>query len=616
MIHDPTRIVLATIVVLALAFAWRLGGRWRARVSDRLLYGVPWGTLLVSLVVVGFYLLAQGGLWEWNSPVVFPFVSWSYFYPTGLLTAGIAHGSPGHLLSNMAGTVAFAPLVEYAWGHYPPAAWGDRLGGLGGRLDAVRGGRLSRPRTRIAAFVVALLAGSVLISVFALGPGIGFSGVVFALAGFAVVTLPLAAAVGVVAASAIRQLFAAASQPILRAGTEAGPPAPPSWANIAFQAHVLGFLLGVAVAVGLLATRDRRPSAERVFFGTVLLGLGQSLWLIVWPGGDDTFVLYRAVGVGFVLVLSVLVTVAAGGRDRPLPRPLARFDRAPTRRQLATGWLALLAVAVVVGIGGAATTDDPALVAVSLVVAATLLALPAVPPLVPDRWIGPMTRPRAAAAAVVLLATLLALVAIPFGLVVVDDDTVSGAEPVAVGEYRIAYVDNATTGHALPGDVDADELRQEVSGVVVVSDEREIWTVAVRKDVLAYRGTASVRVGGLGWRETVDVEREGWDVTGNDSAYVVDLTVDGDRTRSFTSRPVRADARIDDYTVAVVPTDDSFRLRVGRNGTLVATTRIPSVGETAAAGPLEFSTARERGDVRVLATSGDTQVRVATREAY
>ena len=60
MVPSPTLVALVVAIAGTLAFAWYAGGgRWRARVSDRLLYGIPWGTLVIVgiNVVSTFYLL-------------------------------------------------------------------------------------------------------------------------------------------------------------------------------------------------------------------------------------------------------------------------------------------------------------------------------------------------------------------------------------------------------------------------------------------------------------------------------------------------------------------------------------------------------------------------------
>ncbi|WP_049923048.1 rhomboid family intramembrane serine protease [Halopiger djelfimassiliensis] len=546
----PTQAALVATVLAAFGFVWyREGrGRWRRHLADRLLYGVPWGTAVTVGIIVAFYLFVQGGIRHWNEPLTLPFVTWSYFYPTGLLTAGIAHGSPDHLASNMAGTIVFGPIAEYAWGHYPP----DGRDGEPGD-----GSLRSRPWVRaLVAVPGALLAAAFVTAVFGLGPGLGFSGAVFAIAGFTVVTAPVPAIVAVVASSTLRTLYDALRQPVIRETIDPGAPGPPAWAGIGFQAHLLGFLLGVTLGVALLSHRGRRPRADRVFFATVLVGTAQALWLLVWTGGDDVYYLYQGAGVALVFLLSVLIAVAATARDRPL----SRLSQTPTRRQTAVACLAVVAV---------------------------LVALPSV----------------------------------PLNLFVVADGSVPGAGGVDVGEYTVTYEENASSGRTPVVDPDGGEeaaLETRQSGVIVVNDDREMWAVPVRAEQLEYDGNASVEVGAVGWRETVNVERTGWDVVGNESAYVVDLTVDDETTRSFESEPIRTAATVDDHAIEVVPTDEEFQLRVQRGGSTVGTAAIPTVNETVTVGDLRVSTTvpDEREAERVVAAADGTEVPIAERETY
>lgn len=347
---------VALLATLATVWYFHGRGRWRAFAADRLLFGVPWGTLVTVAVVVTFYLVVQSGLWNWANPVVYAFVSWSYFYPFGVLTAGIAHAGPDHLVSNMTATLALAPIAEYAWGHYVPSRGSTTADGEAsaddepseevtastaarrGQPDRPAAGRSAptaensasnaedststaegddpatddagsssseehrpdggerRPESRglfgtpwiraLVLFPAALLGAALLTSVFSMGPGLGFSGAVYAILGFAVVTYPMATVVAVVASAALGVLYEALTRPLVQTTVEVGTPSPPSWAGVGFQAHALGFLVGVLVGVAVLAYRHRRRDASRVFFATLAVGLVQSLWLISWSSGD------------------------------------------------------------------------------------------------------------------------------------------------------------------------------------------------------------------------------------------------------------------------------------------------------------------------------------------
>ncbi|AGB36350.1 rhomboid family intramembrane serine protease [Natronococcus occultus] len=607
----PTQVALGALVLVAIGFTWRYGGRdrWRALVADRFVYGVPWGTLLTVGIVVAFYLFAQGGLRHWSEPLTYPFITWSYLYPLGWLTAGIAHGSPEHLVANMTGTLAFAPIAEYAWGHDPTRrtatdANGDDTGLLG------------RPWFRaVVAFPAALLAAAYLTAFFSLGPGLGFSGAVFAIAGFALVTYPLATIVAVLASSGLQLLYDALTQPVVREAVERGPPAPPEWAGIGFQAHLLGFLVGVLLGIALLRRRSRRPTPARLVLATALFGLVQSLWLLVLPAAEDVFTLYRGAGVVLVFSLAIGTTVAVTGSDRPLPR-VVPIERA-TRRRLAGAWLAVLVLAVLVGTVGLLVGDQPVLFGLGVVLlVATLLALPALPSVVPDRMLSsPLSRRQTAIACLGVLTLLVAVPSIPFGLTVVDD-AVPGTGEVEVEGYAVTYEQNVTVGQDSVVDVDTNESETRRDGVVLVNADREISTVSVRSDLLEYAGEGSVDVGGFGWRETVDVERTGWEVVGNETAYAVDLEIDDETTRSFASDPVRAHATVDEQTFHVVPDEETFLLRVTEDGADVGETAIPSANETATVGDLQVSTEELDGVERVVVETDETEVQIATQERY
>jgi membrane associated rhomboid family serine protease len=621
MVLSPTRagVLVALVAVFGVVLWLENAARWRSTLERRLRYGVPWGSLLTVGIVVGFYLLAQGGLANPSEPVIFPYVTWSYLYPTGLVTAAIAHGSPQHIVGNMSATVVFAPLVEYAWGHYPPSA---RRSGVRSRRVVTdggpdRGGLLANPWFRaLVAFPAGLLLAGLLTSVFSLGPGLGFSGAVFALVGFAVVTYPVESVVALVATTAVRTAYTAVTEPVARAGIETAPPAPPAWAGIGFSAHMLGFLLGVVAGVALLRRRGRRPSSGRVFAATFLAGMAQALWLIVASGVDE-FTLYRGAGVVLVAVLSVVVAVAAGGSRRGFPRPLSALPWAPTRRQLGIGWLLAVGAGAAAAVAAAVSAADAVGLAVAVpIIGAVLLALPALPPVVPDRWIGPVTRRGAATAVVALLAGLIMLASVPLGLVVVDDAAPESGS-VDIRDYTVAYQDNATAAQEPLVPLGPEEpQRQPITGLVVVSEDRQLWTPAVRERQLAYEGNTTVHVGGPGWRESVAVDRTGWDVTGNGTVYTVDLTVDNETTRSFSSGPQRAHVRVDGHEFVVVPTDDGFDLRVRRNGSVLEATQIPTAGRTERIGDLRVLTRKSDDTERVVVETADTSAVVAVRERY
>lgn len=616
---SPTQVGLLVALLVAFGFIWYYEGRgrWRSLVDDRFIYGVPWGTLVTVGLVVAFYLFAQGGFRHWNEPVIFPFISWSYLYPTGVLTAGFAHANPNHIVSNMTGTLLLAPVAEYAWSHYAP-----RRGRDGGRsivTDGGTGGLFARPWVRaVVIFPAALLGSALLTSVFSLGPGLGFSGAVFAIFGFAVVNYPVSTLVAVLGSFTLRTIYTALTTPVVTEGIEAAPPSPPAWAGIGWQPHLFGFLLGVLAGIALLSQRDRTPDLERVFFATFVLGMVQSLWLFVSPAGPP-FTLYRGAGVAFVALLTVVIAVAVAGSNRPIPKPLSRLDRRPSRRHLAVVWLVVVATLFVLTVAGIVLEGEAVGFQVGVaVLLAVLLALPALPPVAPRRILaGPISRRQAAVVVIVAVTLVVVAPSIPFSLISVGEDSVPGEESIEVGDYRITYADNATAGQEFLFEFPANEtVQQRHTGVFVVSENRQMWTTGARNTTLSHAGNATVVVGDLGWRAEVEANRTGWEVTGNDTVYAVDLTVDDETTRSYRSPASRAEVRIDGHGVTVVPVADDFQLRVDRDGSRIGETAIPGVNESATIGEVVFEARQREDTTRIVASTGDTEVTVAERETY
>lgn len=299
-IEMAMRAGVVAVVVVSLYFGiWLVGrGRVREALTDRFLYGVPWGSLVTVCGVVAFYLFAQSGLSHWNEPVTLPFRNWAYPYATGMLSSGFAHNSPSHLVGNMLATVVLAPLAEFVWGHYPhrerePSRPGQQRDATAvpetpvpAEFDGPRradntaeGGTIPsgtppvgtvveeepdgpqriwhRPVVRaLVIFPGIVFLVSLLTSIYALGWSLGFSGTVFAFLGFVLLRYPITTALSLLAISFLNTLLNTLLTPVLRQSAQAGPPAPPAWAGVNVQAHMLGFLLGVLLALALLWHRD------------------------------------------------------------------------------------------------------------------------------------------------------------------------------------------------------------------------------------------------------------------------------------------------------------------------------------------------------------------------
>ena len=544
MVTVPPWLPLTQLAVLTVLLGSLLVVRWFDRTHEwgrrrrqRLLLGLPLGTLVSLLGVLAVYLFVQGGYWHWNEPLTLPFRAWSYFSPLGVALSAFAHGGPGHLVGNLTSALVLAPIAEYAFGHYPTERGASAFSSL-------------RRNPYVRAFVLfpaGVLVVGLLTATFSWGPVIGFSGVVFAFAGFALVRYPLATVLALVAENLVGLLVAVLQRPVVVA--EARPQyVTPWWAGIAVQGHLLGLFLGV-VAAALVLDRSDRPPQRRLFAGTLLVASSFSLWILWWYRGGEEYVLYQGAGTALLFLIALLVTLGLHERWAD-----GEFLNVPRRH---VGVLLLVFPVMVVG-----------------------------------------------------------LVAVPLGFSTVADPAPPGDGPVVeVGDYTVTYAENVTNQMVSVVNVSGLGETTEVgtSGVIVVSEDRHIWSQSLSKGRLAFDGDGQVVVGGLGWRETVGAERRGWVVPGNGSTYVVWLDPPGAEPQvAYAAEPVVAEPVVAGRRVAVVPEGGTFTVEVRRNGTALASTAMPTENESVTLGGLRLV----RENASVFAEAGDTRVRVADEETY
>jgi len=336
--------ILLLVATGAVVFTRGEGRRELQGVRSRLLFGVPWGTLVVAGGVVAFYLFVQFG--RDGFPLVVPFVSWSYFYPLGVLASPIAHAGLGHVTGNVIGTLALAPLAEYAFSHYPTDRGSSSFASW-----------RSNPYVRaFVLFPLGVMVVAQLTGIFSWGATIGFSGVVYAFAGFALVKYPLATVVAVTGRDVISVLWNTLGDPVTFASSSPSFGAP-WWAGIAVQGHLFGFLVGAVLAAALLARRGERPNAARVWVGSVVLATSMSLWAVWWYGQSAEYVLFRAGGLLLVAVLAVVLAAVAGADDRTLFGDLTGRQAASLALLLPV--LTMCVVAVPVNLTTASDADLP-----------------------------------------------------------------------------------------------------------------------------------------------------------------------------------------------------------------------------------------------------------------
>ena len=531
-------VLLAGMVVslAALRVLSRPGGRWGRLARTRLLMGVPWGTLVAVAGVAAFYLFVQDGLANPRDPVVIPFRAWSYFYPTGILTAGFAHGSLDHVTGNLLGALVFGSLAEYAWSHFPSE-----------RGSTSFSSARTNPYVRAAAWAVGVFVAGVVSAAFALGPVVGFSGVVFAFMGFAVVRYPLATVVALLVSRVVSLVYAAVRDPLLQQ-TAAETFSRPWWANIAVQGHALGLFLGVVASLLVMYRRGVRPRAAHVWLAALVFAADRGLWAVYTIEGSETYTLFRALGTALIFLLAALVTGAAAATPRDL---VARIDL--SRREAAFGLLlcTLFALAIVGGFFNTFHVDDA-------------------------------------------------------------DAGLEDAEPLRVEDYTVFYAEDVENQFIPAVPVGGNESgRVNASGIIVVSEERNIWWEEVSERQLAVRGGETLRLGGLTWHADVRATRTTWSMVGGNSTYHVRLGLadDDERPVVFRDGPARADARIDGRNVSVAPEDDGFEVVVADEDGPVERAPVPDDGNATTVGGVTL----ERDGRDLFAERDDTRVRVARR---
>ncbi|MFC6906433.1 rhomboid family intramembrane serine protease [Halalkalicoccus tibetensis] len=321
---------------------------------------------------------------------------------------------------------------------------------------------------------------------------------------------------------------------------------PPWWYGIAVQGHAIGFLTGVLLGAALLRHRRIRPDPRRLWFGTLLVSLSLSLWAVWWVRGEATYVLFQALGLVLVFALAALVTAAVTADDRPLSQ--SQF--------------------------------------------------------------GNVARRRAALAALALPLVVMCLIGVPLNLVAVDEEPREAA--LDAGDYTVFYDEEVEDRMFSVVEVEAFGETTDVttSGVIVTSPERNVWGQEVPAAELETHGDATVRIGGLTWSETVEVERSGWEV-GDEAVYAVWLENDGERVHSYDSEPVSPDVLLDGRTITLHTESGTFYVEVeGEGATEYA--EVPDEGEVRGVNGLAIG----NDDDRLVASDGASAVPIAEAERY
>ncbi|WP_227373590.1 rhomboid family intramembrane serine protease [Haladaptatus halobius] len=535
----PVQVGILLGLSLSLLIVWGLDrprGRWGIVLRKRFLFGVPWGTLVSVAGVFAVYLFVQGGWNHWRNPVTVAFASWSYLYPVGMALGSFSHAGPSHLLGNTTSVLVVAPLAEYYFSHYPTE-----------RGESSFSSWQTNPWFRaFVLFPLGVVVCGLGTSVFAWGPVIGFSGVLFAFIGFALVRYPFGTIIALSAQGVVQTVYLALREPQIT-GQASSSYSTPWWFGIAVQGHTLGFFLGAVAGLYLLRRRRVRVSALRMWAGGFVLLMSLSLWALWWYRGLEKYVLYRGLGVVFVLGLAILLTVAVRTTDGESFGPNAR--RAGT----------------------------------------VLFLIPLV---------------------------IMAGVAIPVNLTAVDGDGTAGVDSgVSIRGYTVMYAEDVPNQKVSVVEVSlgGETTQVNTSGVIVVNEDREIWSREVSKGRLAHAGRATVRVGGLDWAEAVQVRRIGWNANGGGTAYHVWLRPKSESWRhAFASGPATATPVLAGKNVSIVPRNGRFVLRLSENNSTVGTAPLPDRNATTTLGNVKFT--RKGG--KITAVLNETRVVVARKETF
>lgn len=221
-----------------------------------------------------------------------------------------------------------------------------------------------------------------------------------------------------------------------------------------------------------------------------------------------------------------------------------------------------------------------------------------------------MTRRQAAVGALALPLVVMCLIAVPLNLVAVDEEPRESA--LTVGDYTVFYDEEVEDRMFSVVEVEAFGETTDVttSGVIVASPERNVWGQEVPASELETHGDATVRVGGLTWSETIEVERSGWAV-GDEAVYAVWLENDGERVHSYDSEPESADAVVDGRTISLHSEAGTFYVEVEGDGA-TEYAELPAEGEFRETNGLAIG----NDDGRLVASDGTSVVPIAEAESY
>jgi len=213
---------------------------------------------------------------------------------------------------------------------------------------------------------------------------------------------------------------------------------------------------------------------------------------------------------------------------------------------------------------------------------------------------------------VVVALIVVSIPAIPLNVAPVGEEPAPNTA-VEIRDYTVGYAENVPDGYAAAASAPFIGAYPTINrtGVIVVSEQRRIWTRQIGWQQLQNRGRSSFDVGGLGWRETVTADWNGWSVRGNASVYEVALRVDdGPWRQSFRSPERTADVRIANRSVSLRPAEDNFEVVVVMGNETLDVAPVPAEDIQLTVGGLTIS----RQGSTLFAGADGTRVPIAERK--
>lgn len=213
----------------------------------------------------------------------------------------------------------------------------------------------------------------------------------------------------------------------------------------------------------------------------------------------------------------------------------------------------------------------------------------------------------------ILLVSILAMGVVGVGLNLATAEAPPGDPVTTAGDYEIYYAENVPDGMVNIIDVEVLGLTTDVrtSGVIVYSDDRNVWRQMVSRVQLQARGGDRFTVGGLGWSEEITAQRTGWNPVGNATVYQVWVGDDDGWHHAFASDPSTPDVVIDDREFMIAAQDGQYFIGSSYDGDH-EWDRIPSHGESVTVHDVNVT----RDGRELIAAHEGTEVTIATRETY